>query len=106
MVPVSVLVPSVPVIPETVVAPTFPSALLNVPLEVGETEPEGWQGAVPAEWVPIISRDSRQVAPRSTPFSDAYMSGQPPKRRRLNNEKKPHGDAANLISETLQVREL
>ena len=93
----------VPVIPENGGVPSFPAALLNVPLEEGDTDAEGWQGAVPPEWVPIISRDSRQAAPRPVPFSDAYISGQPPKRRRLNNERKPRGDAINLISETLEV---
>lgn len=94
----------VPIIPENGAVPTFPTSLLNVPLEVGESDAEGWQGAVPPEWVPIISRDSRQVAPRPLPYSDAYISGQPSKRRRLNNEKKPRGDTINLISETLEVQ--
>lgn len=100
---VPVLIPAVPVIPASSETPVFPANLLNVPLDAGEApNPEGWQGAVPAQWVPIIARDSRQPAPRSTPFSDAYMSGQPSKRRRLNNEKKPEGDANSLIAETLK----
>ena len=95
----------VPTIPETMVPPTFPSALLNVPLPLdnSSTDPAGWEGAVPADWVPIIARDSREAAPRCLAHSDAYLSGQPPKRRRLNNDKKPHGDTQTLIADTLQV---
>jgi len=100
---VPVLMPSVPVIPASSETPIFPANLLTVPLDAGGApDPEGWQGAVPAQWVPIIARDSRQPAPRSTPYSDAYMSGQPSKRRRLNNDSKPEGDANSLIAETLK----
>ena len=101
---VPVLMPSVPVIPASSETPVFPANLLTVPLDAGGApDPEGWQGAVPAQWVPIIARDSRQPVPRSTPYSDAYMSGQPSKRRRLNNDSKPEGDANSLIAETLKV---
>ena len=86
--------------------PSFPTALLSMPLAGEETAAEGWQGAVPPEWVPIIARDSRQEAPPSGPHSDAYLSGQPPKRRRLNNDKKPRGDSRTLIADTLQVSKM
>lgn len=102
---VPVLIPAVPVIPAANEVPVFPANLLTVPLDEGRTgaAAEGWQGAVPSQWVPLISRDARQPAPGSTPYSDAYMSGQPSKRRRLNNDKKPKGDTNSLIAETLQV---
>ncbi len=45
----------------------------------------------------------RQPGPRSTPYSDAYMSGQPSKRRRLNKEKKPRGEVRDVIADSLQV---
>ena len=55
MLPVSV-VPVIP--PETGVPGVFPASLLTtVPVDLGQgPEPEGWHGAVPASWVPIIAR--------------------------------------------------
>ena len=56
MMPVSVI----PVMPPESGAPAaFPASLLSMPvLEAGgpETEPQGWHGAVPPAWVPIIAR--------------------------------------------------
>ncbi|XP_022252816.1 large proline-rich protein BAG6-like [Limulus polyphemus] len=46
---------------------------------------ESWHAAVPTEWVPIITRDvqrQRRQAP-CAPFSDAYLSGMPSKRRKM-----------------------
>ena len=101
---VPLVLPSVPVIPENPPTPSFPSALLTLPITTQtEVEPEGWQGAVPPHWVPIIAHDSAQPTGENSPYSDAYISGQPPKRRRLNEEQKPHGRSANIISESLKV---
>ena len=53
MVPVSVI----PVIPPETVSPTaFPASLLPVLAAERDVEPEGWHGAVPPAWVPIIAR--------------------------------------------------
>lgn len=106
MVPVSVI----PVIPSEAAAAAvpavFPASLLPASLATGveqeEVDPEGWHGAVPPTWVPIIARDVRQAAPRPTPFSDAYMSGQPSKRRKLSKEKKPRGEVTDVIADSLQ----
>ena len=104
---VPIVLPAVPVIPESAPTPRFPSALLALPLggSDSEVEAEGWQGAVPSQWVPIISRDSvtQQQTGENGPFSDAYNSGQPPKRRRLNDEQKPHGGTRDLITDSLKV---
>lgn len=100
MVPVSVI----PVIPPEAGPGVFPASLLTVPVigDQGGLEPEGWHGAVPPAWVPIITRDVRQTVPRSTPYSDAYGSGQPSKRRKLNKEKKPRGEVRDVIADSLQ----
>ncbi len=50
-----------------------------------------------------MCRDVRQTVPRSTPYSDAYMSGQPSKRRKLSKEKKPRGEVRDVIADALQV---
>jgi len=100
---VPLVLPSVPVIPENPPTPSFPSALLTLPITAQtEVEPEGWQGAVPPQWVPIIAHDSAQPTSEESPYSDAYISGQPRKRRRLNEEQKPHGRSADIISESLK----
>ena len=39
---------------------------------------------------------------RPNPYSDAYLSGQPSKRRKLNADSKPRGDVARLLSQSLQ----
>merc|ERR1712203_1046108 len=36
------------------------------------------------------------------PYSEAYLSGQPNKRRKLITEKKPRGEVSNIISRSLQ----
>lgn len=49
-----------------------------------ESEVEPWAAAVPPEWVPIIRQDiqtQRKMKPQG-PFSDAYLSGMPAKRRK------------------------
>ena len=107
-----VLPAAVPVIPDTPPTPSFPSALLALPLAAAgdaEVEAEGWHGAVPSQWVPIISRDVASTPPQSNgvgsggPYSDAYISGQPPKRRRLNDDKKPHGSTRDIIADSIKV---
>lgn len=39
--------------------------------------------------------------PRSNPYSDAYLSGQPSKRRKLNADSKPHGDVTRMLQQSL-----
>lgn len=82
---------------------------------------ESWHRALPSDWVPIVARDSRlqnntsgrmaaAAASRGdnaggqvqAPFSDAYLSTQPAKRRKIAAEEKPDGDLDKLISDTLQ----
>ncbi|GFQ84619.1 large proline-rich protein BAG6 [Trichonephila clavata] len=50
-------------------------------------ESDAWHNSVPQDWVPIITRDvqrqRRQAA--QAPFSNAYLSGMPSKRRRIMN---------------------
>ena len=55
--------------------------------------------AVRQEWVPIISRDTqRQRRTQQTPLSDAYLSGMPPKRRKLVTDSKPQGSLNQVIT--------
>ena len=56
----------------------FPASLLSVPL-LSSTTPAAAQdlSALPPAWIPIISRDQSDPVPRSHPYSDAYLSGQP-----------------------------
>ena len=75
---------------------------------------ESWHRALPSDWVPIVARDSHlqnnasAAASRGgnaggqAPFSDAYLSTQPAKRRKIAAEEKPEGDLDKLISDTLQ----
>ena len=41
------------------------------------------------------------AVPRHQPHSDAYLSGQPSKRRRLNSDNRPRGDVRRLIEQSL-----
>ncbi|XP_044762734.1 large proline-rich protein BAG6 isoform X2 [Coccinella septempunctata] len=53
-----------------------------------------WHSQVPADWVPIITRDVQQQKKSNiqAPFSDAYLSGMPSKRRKIvHNNKLKHG---------------
>lgn len=52
------------------------------------------------DWVPIITRDvqrQRRQEPQP-PFSDAYLSGMPSKRRKLINSAKPDANIRQVIS--------
>lgn len=90
-------------VPEVGQDPIFPQALLAVPLAT-QPSPPGALGGVPADWVPIITRDMAGVGRlgRQGPFSEAYLAGQPSKRRKLNSEKKPRGDVNSVIAQSLQ----
>ena len=61
---------------------------------------EPWHGQVPEDWVPIITRDvqrQRRQNPQA-PFSDAYLSGMPTKRRKIVNSTKPQGSLPQVIA--------
>ena len=64
-----------------------------------------WHGTLPSNWVPIVSRDvTRQQSDRdngSRPPSDALLSTQSAKRRRLASKSKPEGNVEQLIADTL-----
>ena len=83
----------------------FPSELMprsqGIDMVVGR---EPWHRQVPPEWVPIITRDvqGQQQIPPIAPYSDAYLSTQPAKKRRLAEAKKPEGSIEKVISETLK----
>ena len=75
---------------------------------------ESWHRSLPSDWVPIVARDSHlqnnasAAASRGgnaggqAPFSDAYLSTQPAKRRKIAAEEKPEGELDKLITDTLQ----
>merc|ERR1712113_1059994 len=83
----------------------FPSELLprsqGIDMVVGR---DPWHRQVPPEWVPIITRDvqGQQQIPPIAPYSDAYLSTQPAKKRRLAEAKKPEGSIEKVISDTLK----
>ena len=84
---------------------TFPTELLprsqGIDMVVGR---ESWHRQVPPEWVPIITRDvqaQNQITPMA-PYSDAYLSTQPAKKRRLAEANKPEGSIEKVISDTLK----
>ncbi len=90
----------------------FPRALLQVPgqgpdMVVGS---EAWHCVVRPEWVPIIARDAhtqeREGPGRAVDvggsYSDAYLSTQPAKRRKLASEGKPAGTAHDVVRENLR----
>lgn len=62
-----------------------------------------WHSTLPSNWVPIVTRDlHRQNGPDDQgPYSDAYLSTQPAKRRRLAARSKPEGSVDQVISDTL-----
>ena len=68
----------------------------------GSQTPSPELGALPSAWLPIISADQAVPVVRSQPYSDAYLSGQPSKRRKLNAESKPRGDVGQLLQQSLQ----
>ncbi|KAL0280072.1 UNVERIFIED_CONTAM: hypothetical protein PYX00_001471 [Menopon gallinae] len=62
---------------------------------------ETWHNALPSEWVPIITRDTQRQRRQSSqkPFSDAYLSSLPAKRRKLIASSKPQGNLSQVISD-------
>jgi len=78
----------------------FPSSLLAVPSVTPSTLPA--MSALPASWLPIIARDQEMTAGNRQPNSDAYLSGQPSKRRRLNADCKPRGEVKHLVEQSLK----
>jgi len=95
-----------PVVPPEV-EPTFPTSLLAIPV-TGPTPPgsglaDHALAVLPPSWAPIIARDTAEGGRAvQQPYSEAYLSGQPNKRRKLNTEKKPRGEVSNIISRSLQ----
>ncbi|CAH0547365.1 unnamed protein product [Brassicogethes aeneus] len=65
---------------------------------------EPWHAQVPADWVPIIARDAQKQRRQNPqgPFSDAYLSGMPSKRRKIVNSSKPQGSLPQVISESVR----
>ena len=81
----------------------FPPSLLSVPVIAPAADGAAADLAgIPSSWIPIISRDQSAPVPRSNPYSDAYLSGQPSKRRKLNADSKPHGDMTRMLQQSLQ----
>ncbi|XP_067008462.2 large proline-rich protein BAG6 [Anabrus simplex] len=65
---------------------------------------EAWHNVLPSEWVPIITRDTQRQRRQSTqpPFSDAYLSGMPSKRRKVVTSAKPQGNMSQIITESVR----
>ncbi|CAB4014970.1 Hypothetical predicted protein [Paramuricea clavata] len=72
------------------------------PEDVPMDTDENWKKVIPPEWVPVISQDiiRQQRMPRQAPFSDAYLNGMPPKRRKIQkSEPAPYNQC---VSATLK----
>jgi len=82
--------------------PAFPPSLLSVPVLGGSGSSSPDLGPLPSSWLPIISADQAVPVVRAGPYSDAYLTGQPSKRRRLNAEAKPRGDVGRLLQQSMQ----
>ena len=81
----------------------FPPSLLSVPVLASSDTASPELRSLPSAWLPIISSDQAVPVVRSVePYSDAYLSGQPSKRRKLNAESKPRGDVGQLLHQSLQ----
>ena len=80
----------------------MPSGSLESTISIGS---QPWHGTVPSSWVPIVTRDiSRQSSQEEQrPFSDAYISTQAAKRRRLGSKSKPEGNVEQFIADTLSA---
>ncbi|KRT83619.1 hypothetical protein AMK59_3956 [Oryctes borbonicus] len=86
-----------------------PSSIIDLqndpePLPPVDLGSESWHDQVPAEWVPIIVRDSnrqRRQIPQPT-FSDAYLSGMPSKRRKIVTNAKPQGSLPQVIQDSVR----
>lgn len=65
---------------------------------------EPWHGQVPEDWVPIIARDAQKQRRQNPqgPFSDAYLSGMPSKRRKIVTSSKPQGSLPQVITESVR----
>lgn len=67
---------------------------------------EPWHRLVPEEWVPIITRDQGahgggDAVGQQAPFSDAYLTTQPAKKRRIAASRKPDGSVQDNMQRTL-----
>jgi hypothetical protein len=99
---------------QTLVVPptTSPEAELLFPIDLLPStqgmdtvvRSEAWHRQVPIEWVTTITSDTQtqQPIPPIAPFSDAYLSTQPAKKRRLAESRKPDGEIEKVISDTLK----
>ncbi|XP_025837010.1 large proline-rich protein bag6-like [Agrilus planipennis] len=89
-----------------------PSSVINLGDKENDGEPlptvvlgsETWHNDVPADWVPIIARDAQRQRRQNSqaPFSDAYLSGMPSKRRKIVTAAKPRGSLSQVISESVR----
>lgn len=78
----------------------FPPSLLAVPSSPSPTLAS--MSSLPTTWLPIIARDQAMAPTSQPPHSDAYLAGQPSKRRRLNAECKPRGEVRRMIEQSLK----
>ena len=78
----------------------FPPSLLAVPSSPSPTLAS--MSSLPTTWLPIIARDQAMPPTSQPPHSDAYLAGQPSKRRRLNGDCKPRGEVRRIIEQSLK----
>lgn len=86
--------------------PTLPpSENVNEPLPEVVIGSQEWHHSVPSEWVPVIARDSQRQRRQGTqpPYSDAYLSGMPNKRRKIVTNSKSQDPLSQIIAKNLEV---
>ncbi|RZF38915.1 hypothetical protein LSTR_LSTR005162 [Laodelphax striatellus] len=87
---------TLPTAPQVEVSDALPDVIIGS---------ETWHSSLPSDWVPIITRDSQRQRRQNSqpPFSDAYLSGMPSKRRKIITASKPQGSLSQVISENMQT---
>ncbi|KAJ8039567.1 Large proline-rich protein BAG6 [Holothuria leucospilota] len=91
---------------ETVGGASSSAGSSTTPVTPGPTLGASWQAVVPPNWVPVMTQDiqrQRRQAPQG-PFSDAYLQGLPPKRIKLEQDKRSPATepSSSFVRETLR----
>ncbi|XP_044731694.1 large proline-rich protein bag6 isoform X2 [Chrysoperla carnea] len=89
---------------QKVLLPTSNGESSSPPLPDVNIGTESWHNNVPSDWVSVVTRDC-QVQRHETaqpPYSDAYLSSVPAKRRKVISCNKPQGTLPQVITESLR----
>jgi hypothetical protein len=87
-------------------SPSAPSVSSGSETEGESPSHEEWHDHVPPTWVTIMNNDvekQKKKKKRQNPYSDAYISGLPEKRREILSSHPPVGDEMNLMAALRQA---